>query len=59
MIENSTEAEGYDAMAYTAIDVRNRMTDWLPRHLSDPMTGITAGGHDCGVGVVGESPQKT
>ena len=59
MVKNATETEGYDAMAYTTIDVGYRMANWLPRYLPNTMTGIAARGQDSGIGVVGEGAQKT
>jgi len=59
VVENATETESYDAMAYTTIDVCYRMASWLPRHLPNTMTGIAPGSQDSGVCVVGEGGQKT
>ena len=62
MVENSTETESHDAMAYAAIDVRERMTyRWISCLVScgNTMAGIAPISHNGRVGVIRVGRQKT
>jgi len=62
VVENATETEGHDAMAYAAIDVRHRMAcRWISCLVScgNSMAGITPVTNNGRVGVVGVGRQKT
>lgn len=62
MVENTTETEGHNAMAYAAIDIRERMTyRWISCLIScgNTMAGIAAITYNGRVGVIRVGWQKT